>query len=190
MVAAHEIEHNMNLYHSQAMGCFDGSGHQAVLTSSNDCLYQSYGDQYTTMGSAGDSDHTLLDAERLRSLGWLDPSELQTVTSVGAYTIVPTYSGLTGLRELRIAAPNPVDTGYPGAWTIELRSTLSGSAFDQFSGSSLSALPASRFDTRRMTAVDSDTAICSIRWLTASAFRITPARPAASGMRLSSPAAP
>ncbi|HEX7591743.1 MAG TPA: fibronectin type III domain-containing protein [Candidatus Limnocylindrales bacterium] len=139
MVAAHEIEHNMNLYHSQGMGCFDGSGNQVVLTGSNDCLYKSYGDEYTTMGSSGASDHALLDAERLRELGWLDPSEYRTVTAAGKYTLVPTYSGLAGLKELRIAAPGPVNTGHSGAWTIELRSALSGSAFDQFSGNSLPA---------------------------------------------------
>jgi hypothetical protein len=139
MVASHELGHNLQLYHSQGLGCFDGSGNEVVLTGSNDCLYKSYGDEYTTMGASGAADHALLDAERLRELGWLDPSESQTVTSTGTYTIVPTYSALTGLRELRIAAPNPIDDGYDGVWTIELRSTLSGSSFDQFSGGSLPA---------------------------------------------------
>jgi Fibronectin type III domain len=139
LVAVHEIGHNMNLYHSQGLGCFDGSNNQVALTGSNDCLYKSYGDDYTTMGSSGAPNHALLDPERLRSLGWLDPSESHTVTAAGTYTIVPTYSALTGLRELRIVAPNPVDTGYGGAWTIELRSTLAAGSFDQFSGSSLPA---------------------------------------------------
>jgi hypothetical protein len=137
MVATHEMEHNMFLYHSQGLGCFDASNNQVVLTGSNDCLAFSYADQYTTMGSSGASNHALLDAERLRELGWLDASESQTVTSAGTYTIVPTYSALAGSRELRIVAPNPVNTAHGGVWTIELRSTLSGSPFDQFSGSSL-----------------------------------------------------
>jgi hypothetical protein len=137
MVATHEMEHNMFLYHSQGLGCFDASNNQVVLTGSNDCLAFGYADQYTTMGSSGASNHALLDAERLRELGWLDASESQTVTSAGTYTIVPTYSALAGSRELRIVAPNPVNTGHGGVWTIELRSTLAGSPFDQFSGSSL-----------------------------------------------------
>ena len=134
MVATHEIEHNLRLEHSQGLGCFDGSNNEVVLTGSNDCLPFGYADQYTTMGASGASDSALLDAERLRSLGWLDPSESLNVASAGTYTLVPTYSALTGVRELRIAAPNPVNDGYSGAWTIELRSTLSGSPFDQFSG--------------------------------------------------------
>jgi hypothetical protein len=138
-VASHEIEHNMMLDDSHGLACYDASGHQVVLTGSNDCYYGDHMDQYSTMGKTGESDHPLLDAERLRSLGWLDPSESLTVTSTGTYTIVPVYSGLTGLRELRIAATNPVSPGYPGFWTIELRSNLAGTRFDQFSAGSLPA---------------------------------------------------
>ena len=131
MVASHELGHNLGLDHSHGLGCFDGSGNQVELVGT--CWDYEYMDEYTTMGMAGAPDHALLDADRLDSLGWLDPGESQTVTAVGTYSLVPVYSSTPGVRLLRIARPTPVLAGeQSGAWTLELRSTLTGTAWDQF----------------------------------------------------------
>lgn len=137
MVASHELGHNLGLDHSNGLGCFDGLGNQVELGSA--CLDYEYLDEYTTMGMAGASDHALLDADRLESLGWLAAGESQDVTGVGTYSLVPVYSSSPGVRLLRIARPTPVlGGGLSGAWTLELRSTLVGAAWDQFAASTYS----------------------------------------------------
>jgi len=131
MVAAHEMGHNLGLYHAQGLACFDGSNDQVTLNGT--CQSAAYDDEYATMGGVGAPDHALLDADRLLSLGWLDSGEWQTLDAVGTYDLVPTYSATPGVRLLRIARPTiPVSGGQTGAWTIEIRSTLAGAAWDQF----------------------------------------------------------
>jgi fibronectin type 3 domain-containing protein len=131
MVASHELGHNLGLQHSNGLACFDGSGNQVELVGS--CQGDEYLDEYTTMGLAGAPDHALLDADRLDSLGWLATGESETVTAVGTYSLVPVYSTTPGVRLLRIARPTLVLAGgQSGAWTLELRSTLTGTAWDQF----------------------------------------------------------
>ena len=134
IVASHELGHNLGMYHANGLACFDGSNNQVELNSS--CTDAEYWDQYSTMGMAGSTVHALLDADRLESLGWLDSGESQTVAAVGTYTLVPVYSGTAGVRLLRITRPTPVVASeQSGAWTLELRSTLTGTAWDQFVGS-------------------------------------------------------
>lgn len=132
MVASHELGHNLGLYHSDGLACFSGS---AQVELGGSCSSSVYYDQYTTMGMAGSPVHSLLDADRLDSLGWLSSGESQTVTAVGTYSLVPTYSATAGVRLLRIARPAPVVAGgQSGAWTLELRSTLTGQDWDHFGG--------------------------------------------------------
>jgi len=135
MVAAHEIGHNLGLDHANGLACFDGAGNQVQLVGT--CSSADYWDQYSTMGAAGAPDHALLDADRLESLGWLDPGESQKVTAVGTYSLVPVYSAVTGVRLLRIARPTTVlPSEQSGSWTLELRSTLTGTDWDQFTNAS------------------------------------------------------
>jgi hypothetical protein len=136
MIVSHELDHNLGLAHAQGLACTDGAGHAVTLGTQANCTPSVYDDWYSTMGIAGPDNHALLDAERLRTLGWLDPSESQTVTGVGTFHILPVYSTLTGVRLLRIPRATPVTSGSsPGYWTIELRSNLTGSGFDQLSSS-------------------------------------------------------
>jgi hypothetical protein len=136
MIVSHELDHNLGVAHAQGLACTDGAGHAVSLGTQAHCNPSVYDDWYSTMGIAGPDNHALLDAERLRTLGWLDSGESQTVTAAGTFHIVPVYSTSTGVRLLRIPRSTPVTTGSsPGYWTIELRSNLSGTGFDQLSGS-------------------------------------------------------
>jgi hypothetical protein len=135
LVASHELDHNLGLAHANGLNCTDGAGTQVPLGTQANCTPVGYNDWYSTMGGAGNSDDPLLDSERLRTLGWLSGSESQTVTSAGTYSLLPVYSASAGLRELRIMRPTPVTSGsLTGAWTVEMRPTLAGSAFDQMTG--------------------------------------------------------
>jgi hypothetical protein len=136
MIVSHELEHNLGLAHANGLACTDGAGHAVSLGSQANCTPSVYDDWFSTMGIAGPDNHALLDAERLRTLGWLDSNESQTVTGAGTYHLVPVYSSSTGIRLLRIPRATPVTSGSdPGSWTLELRSNLSGTGFDQLSSS-------------------------------------------------------
>jgi hypothetical protein len=130
-IASHELDHNIGLYHSNAIECWSGT---AQVTLATDCRSLEYADQYSTMGIAGAPINVLLDADRLDSMGWLDSSEKQTLSSVGTYTLVPTYSAAAGVRLIRISRPDPPIFSYEtsGYWTLEIRSDTGG-AFDKFS---------------------------------------------------------
>jgi hypothetical protein len=131
LMAAHELVHNLGLKHADGLDCRDGSGKQ--LPFGGTCSAASRADPYTTMGAVGAPYHSLLDADRLRALGWLGADEWRTVHSAGTYHLVPVYSAAAGIRLLRIPRPQPVvPLGRSGAWTLEIRSTLSGTPWDQF----------------------------------------------------------
>ena len=135
MVASHELGHNLGLEHANGLACLDGSGHQISLGSG--CTIDEYQDQYSNQGMAGSPVHALLDADRLASLGWLGAGESKAVKAVGTYSLVPVYSTASGVRLLTIARPAPVVAGgQSGSWSLELRSTHSGTAWDQFTNSS------------------------------------------------------
>jgi hypothetical protein len=141
MVASHELGHNLGLYHSNGLACYDRShalpdGSYAEVELNDTCQDAEYYDEFSTMGMAGSSAHSLLDADRLLSLGWLAAGESQTVTAGGTYSLVPVYSASPGVRLLRISRPIAVLPAEQqvGSWTLELRSALTGTAWDQFTG--------------------------------------------------------
>ena len=135
MVASHELGHNLGLVHANGLACLNGSGNQVSLGTG--CATDEYEDQYSTLGMAGAPVHSLLDADRLASLSWLGAGESRAVTAVGTYSLVPVYSTATGVRLLTIARPAPVVAGgQSGSWSLELRSTHSGTAWDQFTNAS------------------------------------------------------
>lgn len=79
-VAEHELGHNLGLWHAGAYSC--GAGPFATS-----CLYD-YGDPYDTMGS-GNNRH--FSATHKAMLGWIPPSEIQTISS-GTQTFTLTSS--------------------------------------------------------------------------------------------------
>ncbi|WP_010325014.1 Ig-like domain-containing protein [Marinobacterium stanieri] len=108
---AHEMGHNLGLYHSHALEC--GTD---VLGSN--CSSDEYGDGVDIMGRV--SGHfTTFQKERL---GWLDSRHIQTVTSSGLHELEP-YAGLPGNapKALKIAKGTDAASGEPEWFYVEYR---------------------------------------------------------------------
>lgn len=95
--AAHELGHNMGLYHAGSLACVDGSGTPVALSTT--CTSSEYGDHFANMGPNGPYEP----AWTREVLGWFDSQNMQTATVDGDYTIVPLSgpsqpAGVVGLR--------------------------------------------------------------------------------------------
>ncbi|SEG04631.1 Ig-like domain-containing protein [Marinobacterium lutimaris] len=108
---AHELGHNLGLYHSHALEC--GS----AVTGSG-CSTDEYGDSTDIMGRVT-SHYTTFQKERL---GWLDDSSIQTVTQSGVYSLEP-YAGSQGSAPKALKVQNGIDaaTGLPLYYYLEYR---------------------------------------------------------------------
>ena len=144
--ASHEMGHNMGLLHANALACEDASGEPVAFGTS--CEAVEYGDPFSTMG--GNEGYLvdptswaflspLFSAEELARLGWLDPTEIQTVTGSGTYDLVPLYGAGPGVRLLRMRRSTPVIADDPTTWqlrsgwlTVELRSGSPDGTWDTF----------------------------------------------------------
>lgn len=131
-VAAHELGHLIGSDHANRYDCTDPAG-KAVATSAS-CQSVEYGDPFVVMGSGSGE----FDAYRRASLGWLAPSELQTVTQSGSYTLSPIELP-GGVRALKVPKDRDASGTVKGYYWLEFRRPLS---FDSF----LAGLSASRRD--------------------------------------------
>jgi hypothetical protein len=96
VVTAHELGHNLGLYHSHALEC--GS-----VAMGGSCSSIDYGDYFDVMG--GGSGPTHFNAVQKNLLGWLDYGASPPVTDVvasGSYTIDPLETPGTTSKALRI----------------------------------------------------------------------------------------
>ncbi|TCK08772.1 Ig-like domain-containing protein [Marinobacterium mangrovicola] len=111
---AHELGHNLGLYHSHALEC--GS---AVTGSS--CSTDEYGDSTDIMGHIT-SHYTAFQKERL---GWLDDTNIQTVTESGVYSLEP-YAATQGSTAKALKVQNGTDaaTGLPLYYYLEYRHAI------------------------------------------------------------------
>lgn len=101
-VAGHELGHNFGLNHA---GFWDTGGKSIIGPGSN----VEYGDSFDTMGAANaGANH--FNTHYKSYLNWLQPAEMQTVTSSGMYRITahddPNASGIRGLRIARNSQTN------------------------------------------------------------------------------------
>lgn len=108
---AHELGHNLGLYHSHALEC--GS----AVTGSN-CTTDEYGDSTDIMGHIT-SHYTAFQKERL---GWLDNSNIQTITESGVYSVEP-YASAKGTAPKALKIQNGIDpsSGLPLYYYLEYR---------------------------------------------------------------------
>src|SRR5216683_2398666 len=132
-VFAHELGHNLGLYHSHGLYCGGTSSIGAVPP----CTLYEYGDPIDTMGG-GAGDYNAFQKERL---GWLNYGSLPpitTVTASGTYTLdlyEPTGSSPKGLKIIQSV---DATTGLRTWYYLEYRQAIS---FDSF----ISAIPFQNF---------------------------------------------
>ncbi|WKE65661.1 Ig-like domain-containing protein [Gallaecimonas kandeliae] len=108
---AHELGHNLGIYHSHGLQC----GSQPLGSS---CSNDEYGDTYDVMGR-GYGDYTAFQKDRL---GWLSQADIDTATGSGVYQLNPAGDTMTpGVKTVRI--PKGIDpaTGNQAWYFVEFR---------------------------------------------------------------------
>jgi hypothetical protein len=98
---AHELGHNYGLMHASTEDC-TGTGNQRVAISST-CTVSEYGDAFDPMGNLAFHHFNNYNKGRL---GLYAPSNTQTVSASGTYTILPQEQTTNGVIALRIPENN------------------------------------------------------------------------------------
>jgi hypothetical protein len=111
---AHEMGHNLGLFHARALDC--GS-----TTLGSSCSNQEYGDTLDTMGYFGTVGH--FNGFSKERLGWLASSNLINVASAGSFYLKPASTQTTAGKVLKIA--NGLDAnGAPNYYYVEYRQPI------------------------------------------------------------------
>jgi Gametolysin peptidase M11 len=124
-VTAHELGHNLGLNHAGSWFCTGASG-QSVTISSN-CALSEYNDPYDVMGALG-SRHS--NGWHLEQLGVLQPSNVQTVTASGTYTLTAALDPTVDPTTIRIPRTYAADNSVQDWYYVEIRKA--GGVFDNF----------------------------------------------------------
>lgn len=111
---AHELGHNLGLYHAHALDCGD-------TTLSASCSSQEYGDTLDIMGYSGTVGH--FNGFNKERLGWLGSSNIVTVSSSGSFTLQPASVKTSAAKVLKIAKGLDA-SGSPSYYYAELRKPL------------------------------------------------------------------
>jgi hypothetical protein len=135
-VTAHELSHNLGIHHAGALSCTGASG-QAVPISSN-CVADAsneYNDPFDVMGNWG-SRHS--NGWHLQQLGFLQPTNVQTVTSSGTYSMTSALDSTTEPTTLRVPRTYTPGGAVQNWFYLEVREA--GKVFESFPGGFGSAL--------------------------------------------------
>jgi hypothetical protein len=125
-VVGHELSHNIGGDHASSYSCTSGGVRVSI---SSTCSLSEYGDPFDILGSSsrhGSSFH-------LGQFKWLAPSNTQTVSSSGTYTLTAAELDSAQPQALRIPRATSV-TGSQEYYSLEFRQPF-GSYFDAFSAS-------------------------------------------------------
>lgn len=114
---AHELGHNLGLYHSHSQEC-------GASTLGSSCTTYDYGDTTDDMGNTNASHYNAFQKERL---GWLNNGTLPpitTVTASGSYTLSPYAAGTGGVKALKILKSTNATTGAKTWYYVEFRQAV------------------------------------------------------------------
>jgi hypothetical protein len=124
-VTGHELGHNVGLNHAGSWYCTNTSG-QNVTISSN-CALSEYNDPFDVMGALGSRHNS---GWNLQKLGVLLPSNVETVTSSGSYTMASAFDATASPTTLRIPRTYAGDGTVQDWYYLEVRSSHPG--FENF----------------------------------------------------------
>lgn len=96
---AHELGHNYGLMHAATKDCTDSNGQRVMISST--CTVSEYGDFFDPMGNLALFHFNNFNKGRL---GLYAPSNTQTVTASGTYTVLPEDKATAGVVALRVPA--------------------------------------------------------------------------------------
>lgn len=94
---AHELGHNLTLYHSRTLICTDGT---VFVATGGTCSYQEYGDPFDVMGTSTNLRH--YHARNKAHMSWFPTANVATAITGTEYTLYPIETAVAGLQVLQI----------------------------------------------------------------------------------------
>ncbi|MGV1047542.1 MAG: hypothetical protein ACOYD4_03325 [Solirubrobacterales bacterium] len=133
-VIAHELGHNLGMWHAGSWSCNKGNSRVPI---SDSCTTSEYGDPFDVMGNLG-MRHSSAWNLRLFGLVSLADGSIETVSSDGTYTLQATLNPSPEPHVLRLArADSP--PGFPLGWYyLEIRQR--GGLFEEFDDATMTGV--------------------------------------------------
>ncbi len=126
---AHEVGHNLGLYHANRYDCVD-SNNNPVAVSSN-CTSVEYGDLYSIMGPTNEHNYYVSGYAR-GFLGWLMPADTYTLYGSEVVTVNPIENLTSNLKVLRIPRTRDAQGNVLDYYYVEYKQPF---GFDDFTAS-------------------------------------------------------
>lgn len=102
---AHELGHNFGVHHASSYRCVSNN---VGVPIGGTCTANEYGDPFDVMGSS----YRHVSAYHKEKLGFLEASNVQTVTAAGTFALSPLEQKATGLQVLRFPIAGTSDVYY------------------------------------------------------------------------------
>ncbi len=115
-VVAHELGHNLGLYHANSYRCFDVT--DAPISISVNCESTEYNDVFDIMGY-WNTNH--FNTTHKGQAHFLETSNSQTITTTGDYSLIPNELGSTAIKNLVIPTGRTTALGKKLFYYVELR---------------------------------------------------------------------